>query len=76
MQCTGISTYAQHKVPVLVLLYALTPRVGVRTPSYTALSDEEAVPSGGGALSIYMWGAPLYIYIGGGGGPSTCLCAV
>ena len=48
MQCKGISTYVQHKVPVPVLLYALTPLSGGTYPSYTARDDEEAVPSGGG----------------------------
>ena len=53
MQCKGISTYAQHKVAVAVLLYALTPLSGGTYPTYTARYDEVAVPSGGGA--------PMYI---------------
>ena len=60
LQCTGISTYVQHKVPVPVLLCALTPSVGVRTPSYTARDDEVAVPSGGVPPCIYR-GGPLHI---------------
>ena len=32
MQCKGVSTYAQHKVPVAVLLCALTPLGGGYVP--------------------------------------------
>ena len=58
MQCKSISTYAQHKVPVPILLYALTPWSGVRTPSHTARYDEGAVPFVGGCPSIYGGGPP------------------
>ena len=41
-----------------VLLYALTPYVGVRTPCYTARYEEGAVPFVGGCPSLYIWGPP------------------
>ena len=58
MQCKRPGTYAQHKVAVAVLLYALTPLCGVRTPSYTARDDEVAVPLVGGCPHVYIEGGP------------------